>query len=404
MSTPTTEFLTLMGPEPFALLTEARELAPVVPIKFPDGLTRHLVTRYADVRRVLGDPRFSSDLTDTVSQIQGPTAIVLQKFQDLLGSSMLNVDPPDHTRLRKLVVRAFSAKRVDALRPRITELAEGLLDEVAGQSEIDLVAAFAFPLPVLVICELLGVPAQDRAHFSSLSHKMLAYLDSEQVILEAAAAVDGLVAYMAGLIEAKRAAPADDLISDLIAISEDGDRLSAEELVAMGVLLLNAGHETTVNLIGNGAVLLLQRPDVLERLRERPELVPAAVEEFLRLDGPVHPGLVRVATEDSEVGGVPVPAGSLLLLSTSGANRDPREFADPDRIDLDRPANPHLALGHGIHFCVGARLARLEGEIAFSALLRRFPKLELAVPAAELLRRPGALLRGYASLPLRVGD
>ncbi|MGO1055339.1 cytochrome P450 family protein [Crossiella sp. CA198] len=404
MSTPTTEFLTLMGPEPFALLTQARELAPVVPIKFPDGLTRHLITRYADVRRVLGDPRFSNDLTDTVSQLQGPTAIVLQKFQELLGSSMLNVDPPDHTRLRRLVVRAFSAKRVDSLRPRITELAEGLLDEVAGQSEIDLVAAFAFPLPVLVICELLGVPAQDRAHFGALSHQMLAYLDSEQVIREAAAAVDGLVAYMAGLIEAKRVAPADDLISDLIAISEDGDRLSAEELVAMGVLLLNAGHETTVNLIGNGAVLLLQRPDVLERLRERPELVPAAVEEFLRLDGPVHPGLIRVATEDSEIGGVPVPAGSLLLLSTSGANRDPRQFADPDRIDLDRPANAHLALGHGIHFCVGARLARLEGEIAFSTLLRRFPKLELAVPAAELLRRPGALLRGYASLPLRVGD
>ncbi|MCO1578108.1 cytochrome P450 [Crossiella sp. SN42] len=403
MSTPTAEFLTLMGPEPFDLLTRVRETSPVVPIAFPDGLDRHLVTRHEDVRQVLADPRFSSDLSESVALLQGPTAPVLRKFQDLLGRSMLNVDPPDHTRLRKLVVRAFSAKRVDALRPRITELAGQLLDQVAGQSEIDLVADFSFPLPVLVICELLGVPPEDRAHFSALSHQMLAYLGSERAIREAQAGIDGLVAYMSGLIEAKRAAPADDLISDLIAISEDGDRLAPDELVAMGVLLLNAGHETTVNLIGNGVVLLLQRPDVLARLREEPALVAAAVEEFLRLDGPVHPGLVRRATVDAEIGGVPVAAGTFVLLGTSAANRDPRRFANPDEIDLDRADNPHLAFGYGIHFCLGARLARLESEIAFNALLARYPKLELAVPVAELRRRPGALLRGFDSVPLRVG-
>ncbi|MBP2476604.1 cytochrome P450 [Crossiella equi] len=402
MTTASAEFLQLMGAEPFALLDELREGGPVVPVAFPDGMDRWVVTRYEDARAVLADDgRFRSDLTGAVAELRGPTAEVVRKFQALLSKSVLSTDAPVHTRLRKAVVRAFSARRVDALRPRVTELAEQLLDAVRGRAEIDLVADFAFPLPVLVICELLGVPAEDRDHFSSLSQKMLGQLVDPESVQEASAAIDGLTSYMAGLIGEKQLFRGDDLLSDLVELSQDGDRLSSEELLAMAVLLLNAGHETTVNLIGNGMALLLRAPHLLDRLRARPDLVPRAVEEFLRLDGPVAPGLVRHAVEAAEIGGVTVPAGALVLVSLPGGNRDPRHFPAPEEFRLDRPdPGHHLAFGHGVHFCVGARLARLEAEIAFTALLRRYPEMS---PAGEPRRRPGALLRGYDTLPVRVG-
>jgi cytochrome P450 len=311
---------------------------------------------------------------------------------------MLNSDPPDHTRLRRLVATAFTMRRVELMRPRIVEITDELLAGLAGREQVDLVDDFAFPLPVTVICELLGVPYADREDFRTWSTVLLSAGEIDAVV----AAGKNMAAYLHELIAAKRADPVDDMLSALIQARDDGDRLDEAELVSMAFLLLVAGHETTVNLIANGTLALLQHPDQRAALRADPALLPGAIEEFLRYDGPISHATIRYTTEPVEIGGVTIPGGEFVVIALGSANRDDDRFADADRLDVTRPAGGHLAFGHGIHFCVGAPLARLEGQIAIGRLFDRFPDLALAVDANELRWRHSTLLRGLESLPVRL--
>jgi cytochrome P450 len=309
---------------------------------------------------------------------------------------MLAADPPDHTRLRRLVSAAFTVRRVEALRPRIEEITDDLLDAMAGRDRVDLIDAFAFPLPIQVICELLGIPAGDRDAFRDWSNVIVAGAQSGDRL---PGAIQQMVTYIRELIADRRASGGDDLLAGLIGVRDEQDRLSEDELTSMAFLLLIAGHETTVNLIGNGTFLLLDQRERWERLRADPALLPAAIEEFLRYEGPVETATFRVAAEDLEIGGAAVSAGEPVLVSLLSANRDDH-FPDADDLRLDRAQNPHLAFGHGIHYCLGAPLARLEAQVAFGRLMDRYPGLTLAVPAQELSWRPGLLMRGLQSLPV----
>lgn len=377
-------------PDPYPWFDELRAAGPVQRVRLRGGTEAWMVTRHRDVLAAAGDPRLSSD----PSRVDAGTR--------MLGTptmpSMLTIDPPDHTRLRRLVSRAFTARRVEGLRPRVRELAEELLDAIAPRGHADLVADFAFPLPVAVICELLGVPFADRAFFSRQSAELLRPpVDAEGVALVEAAR-QRLRDYLAELVRSKRVHRTDDMLGDLVTAGEE-QRLTDEELISMGVLLLVAGHETTVNLIGTGMLLLLRRPYEMAALRADPALLAPAVEEFLRFDGPVMTGVVRYTTEDVEIGGRTVPAGQVVVLSTGAANRDPERFDRPEEVILDRGDNPHVAFGHGLHFCLGAALARVEAVEGIGALLRRLPRPALAVSGDELRWRP-SLLRGLAALPI----
>jgi cytochrome P450 len=300
--------------------------------------------------------------------------------------------------LRRLVQKAFTPGRVAALRPRIEAITASLLDAMA-EGVVDLITAFAFPLPMTVICELLGIPDGDREEFKTWSQVILS---STATFDEYRAAGGAMYAYFTRLLADKRAAPADDLLSALITARDSGDSLDEPELLAMIFLLLVAGHETTVNLIATGTLALLTHPSELSRLRADPSLLPGAIEELLRYANPLNHATDRYAPEPLEVGGVMIPADEPVLVVTSSANRDPARFPDPDRLDLGRDASGHVAFGHGIHYCVGAPLARLEGEIAFGALLSRFPGLSLAVDPATLRWRPSSLIHGLETLPVRL--
>jgi cytochrome P450 len=307
---------------------------------------------------------------------------------------MLGADPPDHTRLRRLVSAAFTTRRIEALRPGIERIADELLDAMAGRHEADLIDAFAFPLPIQVICELLGVPAEDRDRFRDWSDVIVG---GEAYRERIPAALTAMVGY---IVERRQAGDGDDLLSGLIRVRDAGDRLSGTELSSMVFLLLIAGHETTVNLIGNGTYLLLDRPERWAGLRENRELLPTAIEELLRYDGPVETSTFRLTTADVRIGDQVIPAGESVLVVLLSANRDGDRFPDADLLRLDRGQNPHLAFGHGIHYCLGAPLARLEAQVAFTKLLTRLPDLRLAVPSTELHWRPGVLLRGLKELPV----
>jgi cytochrome P450 len=318
---------------------------------------------------------------------------------------MLNSDPPDHGRLRRLVNKAFTVRQVERLRPRITAITAALLDGMANQGaqgvqpEVDLLASFAFPLPITVICELLGVPPADRDDFRAWSATIVSDTPAPEVFQAHATA---MARYFMALLAAKRQQPGDDLLSALLAARDDEDRLSENELVSMAFLLLVAGHETTVNLIASGVLALLLNPAELARLRADPALIASAVEELLRYVNPVSNATFRCATEPVELGGVRIGRGDPVLVSLSGANRDPARFGDPDQLDLGRDSSGHLAFGHGIHYCLGAPLARLEAGIAVSGLLARFGSISLAVPAASLRWRPSTLIHGLESLPVRL--
>ncbi|KWW99114.1 cytochrome P450 family protein [Carbonactinospora thermoautotrophica] len=371
-----------------------RDHDPVRRVTLPSGLPAWLVTRYEDVKAVLADPRLSKD----VRRFPDPGRyLVAADLRETISRHMLNADPPDHTRLRKLVSKAFTPRRVEALRPRVQQITEELLDRMAPLGRVDLIDAFAFPLPVTVICELLGVPVEDRDEFRVWSNVIIEGVGAGDRFESAVRAMDK---YLRELVEAKRRSPGDDMLSDLIAAREEGDRLSEGELTSMAFLLLVAGHETTVNLIGNGVYLLLTHPDQLALLRSDPGLLPSAVEEFLRYEGPAETSTLRFATEPIEIGGVTIPAGEVVLVALASANRDGRRFADADRLDITRGDSQHLAFGHGIHYCLGASLARLEGQVAIGELLARFPDLALAVPPEELAWRPGTLIRGLRELPV----
>jgi len=387
-----------------------QRLLAQAPVQWNEVLHAWTLARYADVVGTLTDSRFSAErpIAETRAAA-GPDAAASPANLDpdsspRLARSMLVSDPPDHTRLRALVQKAFTPRMIEQLRPRIIAIVGELLDRMSQKSGIDsevvdLIGDLAYPLPVVVIAELLGVPAEDRVKFHEWSAVVAASLDplvSESVATRVVEARAALHAYLREIIALRRREPRADLISALVAVEEQGDVLSEPELVVMCTLLLIAGHETTVNLIGNGMLALLRHPQELARLRADPSLITSAVEELLRFDSPVQL-TARIATERLEIGGRAIEAGQWVLPLLGAANHDPAQFADPETLDLSRTPNNHVAFGRGIHFCLGAPLARLEGQIAIAALVRRFPNLALA---GDPIRRNQITLRGLASLPV----
>jgi cytochrome P450 len=384
---------------PLAYFARMREEGPVTPVALPGGERSWLVTRYADVRAALADPRLHKDWAGKLT----PPDWVPDEVTGYLSVHLLNADPPDHTRLRKLVSKAFTARRVAGLRPRVEAITAALLDALqarltAGET-VDLIEAFAFPLPVTVICELLGVPAEDRARFREWSNAIVSSSEEPGVFYAAGSA---MFHYFSQLVAAKRDEPADDVVSALIETRDSGDSLDERELIAMLFLLLVAGHETTTNLIASGTLALLAHPAELARLRAEPSLLPGATEELLRYVNPLNHATERFTLEPVEIGGVTIPAREWVLCVTSSANRDPARFPDADRLDVGRDAGGHVAFGHGIHYCLGAPLARLEGEVAFGALLSRFPTLSLAADPSSLRWRHSSLIHGLETLPVRL--
>jgi cytochrome P450 len=383
--------------DPFPFYEELRERGPVRRVVTARGIEAWLVTRYEDALAALSDPRLSSDLRDA-SDTRLLDQLPRTERESFLRS-MIRVGPPDHTRLRRLVSAAFTARRVAALRPRVQEITDRLLDAVVPAGRADLVADLALPLPVTVISELLGVPAEDREGFQEWTDVMLAQHPGRPDLAAVEQAWRTMWSYLQDLIADKRARQGDDLLSALITARDEDRRLDEDELVAMAFLLLVAGYVTTVNLIAGGVAALLANPAQLKLLRDDPSLLPGAVEEFLRYDGPVNPGVIRFPVEEVEIGGVRIPRGATVMIATAIADRDPERFADPYRLDVTRTENAHLAFGHGAHYCLGAPLARLEGEIAVGTVLRRLPDLALAVPYEELGWQIGGL-RGPKRLPV----
>jgi cytochrome P450 len=385
--------------DPRSVYAGLRTEAPVQQVVMPDGVPGWLVTDHADARVLLDDRRLSKDHRRAADLRSGPAGA----YSLPLANHMLNLDPPDHTRLRKLVSKAFTSRAVARLRPAIERIADDLLDamaaDLAAHGEVDLLDALAFPLPIAVISELLGVPHADRARLRMWSKAFTSGVPTEVLVR----ASDEVGAYLADLVAAKRAEPTEDLLSDLVQVSDEGDRLSENELVSMALLLIVAGHETTVNLIGNSVLALLRHPDQFAALRADPALLPGAIEEFLRYDGPIHIATIRFTTEPVPVGDVTIPAGEFVMISLLEANRDADRFSDPDRLDITRPAGGHLAFGHGIHYCVGAPLARLETRITLDRLLSRFDTLALAGDPTELQWRGSLLIHGLRNLPVRLG-
>ncbi len=403
-TTPQQSLVNFFNPElladPYPWYAELREMgvAYLTPPAQPD-VRVPILSRYADVQRVLRDPRFGRAGFSKGAQ----TALGDGPLARAFGQWMLFRDPPDHTRLRGLVNRAFTPRAVEALRTHIDAIVQGLLDKQRGKPSFDLVQGFAYPLPVLVICELLGVPPEDRRRFSAWSAAIGQGLDNlglgdAEVVRRGNEAADGLTEYFRKLIHARRGAAVDDILNGLIAAEEQGERLSEDELLATCVLIFFAGHETTVNLIGNGTLALLRNPFEQERLRSMPELLPNAVEELLRFDSPVQRS-GRTILADVEVGGLMLHQGERVNVLIGSANRDPAQFTDPDRLDISRPnAAQHLSFAAGIHYCVGAPLARLEAQLALGALLRFAPELRLATDTPAW--RATFVLRGLAALPV----
>ena len=353
---------------------------------------------HADVTTLLRHPRLSTDESRAATEVG-------QDEDNNRKRSLLFMDPPDHTRLRGLVARAFTPRRIEDLRLAAQAIAAELIDAMTGRTgPVDLIQSFAYPLPVRVICALLGVPPEDEATFTAWSRGVARSVDpsvlrTPEIDAAIVEARQGLSTYLGDLLAERRRAPGDDLLSALAAVDVEGDRISAREVVALAQLLLVAGHETTVNLIGNGVLALLRAPEQLALLRQSPALVGPAIDELLRFDGPVQI-TQRVVLEDMDVVGCPVKAGDEIMLVLGAANRDPAAFADPHRLDVTRDARRHVAFGGGIHHCLGAALARMEGQIALSALLDRFERIELA---GTPTRRPTFTLRGLEQLPVTLG-
>jgi cytochrome P450 len=370
------------------------EKGPLQYLTLFTGVPVWLVTGYAETRELLAHP-------DVVrSPMDGPHGDSV--FDDLVNRTernMLSANPPDHTRLRKLVTAAFTRRRIEALEPRIREIAAGLLDEIAAAGDqVDLVNAYSYPLPITVICELIGIPVVRREDFRRWSSVFVnASMHTAEEYIDA---TTHMLAFVDALIEDKRNAPADDLLSGLIAARDGGDRLSRDELTSMVFLLLAAGHETTVSLITNGVHALLRHPDQLALLMAEPQRLPAAVEELLRYDGPLQAAIPYVAGAPIEIAGSRIETGQVIVFALLPANRDGRRTDRPDELDITRPESAHLAFGHGIHHCLGAPLARLEGRVALGMLFERFPGLRLAVPERDPFRTPGLLMNNIRELPV----
>ncbi|MFJ7205939.1 cytochrome P450 [Streptomyces sp. NPDC098789] len=374
------------------MYAELRAQGPVHRARTPDGREVWLVVGYEEARTALADPRLSKDPRTLLGDDVGQGAAAL--------ANMLESDPPHHTRLRKLVTREFTPRRVEALRPRVQATTDGLLDAMlaAPDGRADLVEALAFPLPMTVICELLGVPPRDAARLHDWSSAII----SPSGPAAEGAALRAIATYFIGLIEDKRVGPGGDLMSALVKITdEEGDRLSESELLGVAFLLLIAGHETTLNQLTNGVRALLEHPDQLAALRADPSLIDNAVEEMLRYDGPLKSATDRFTTEPIDIGGILVPARQQVLVALSAANHAAEKFDDPERFDIRREARGHVTFGHGLHYCVGAPLARMELQIAVRALLDRCPGLALDAAVDELPWIDSVLMRGTRALPVR---
>jgi len=390
---------------PYPVYSLLRTIRPVLPVPLAgfDGAGAWMLTRYQDVQSVLRDSRFSAD------RLRAPIVREnLDRLPPFLRQSaeglrtMLVMDAPDHTRVRKLVNKAFTPKRIARLRDHIQAIVDGCIEQMTQAVHCDLIHDLAEPVPAVVIAELLGVAPEDHRQFREWSSTLIggiASLGDDGAQQAARAAGENILAYLQHTISARRTEPRDDLISAMIQAQEERDALTDLELLATSNLLLLAGHETTTNLIGNGMLALLREPDQLERLRTDPSLWPTAVEELLRYDGPVQ-ATVRVATESVEVGEKVIPEGSMVIVSIGAANHDPEVFDEPDRLDVGRDPNPHVAFGFGAHFCMGANLARLEAEVALRTLCSRFETITLEDDAPAY--RPNPILRGIARLDLTV--
>jgi cytochrome P450 PksS len=389
---------------PFPFYRRLRAEAPVFRVTLPDRQTGWLVTRYDDVVTVLKGEQFAKDAFRVLSKEQLDAIPWLTKLlmplMMPLAHHMLDRDPPDHTRLRALVQQAFSPRLVEGMRGRIETLAEDLLNRVARRGRMDLIADYALPIPTTIISEMLGVPVADRHKFHRWSGAMLSAGASRFGFLRAIPSVLRFMRYIRRLIKHRRTDLRDDLVSGLITAKDADESLSDDELLSMILLLIVAGHETTVNLIGNGTLALLEHPDQLERLRSDPGLIKSAVEELLRFTAPVETATERFAREDLELAGMKIAKGDLVFAALASANRDESQFANPDTLDIAREPNKHLAFGLGIHFCLGASLARLEGQIAINRLLARAPDLRLAIDPNAVRWRSGLVLRGLKSLPV----
>jgi len=383
---------------PQGFFARLRESRPVAPVRMPAYGRAWVVTRHEDVRAVLTDPRMAKDVHRWPGGGRSRPSEATGVY-----AHMLHADPPEHTRLRRLVQKPFASRRA-ALRPRTEEIAAALLDEMARRSDdvVDLLGQYARPLPITVICELLGVPVADREWV-----RVAVYAYDERT--EHARVERELATYFTELVAAKRTEPGDDLVSELVIVSDnanaDGaaDGLTRDELVSTAFLLIMAGFDTTVNLIASGTLALLTHPEETARLRQDPSLLPAAVEELLRFTSPVNHANDRFTTENVQIGDVVIPAGEWVIPAIASADWDPVRFPDPDRLDLGRDTSGHLAFGHGVHHCLGAPLARMEAEVALGALLARFPRIALAVPSSALRWRPVSLMNGLDSLPIRLG-
>ena len=374
------------------------------PVHYSEALDAWVLTRYRDVEAVLNDDRFSANRR--LARNRFAQLMVQQEMQRMgpVGqvTTMLGADPPEHTRLRRLVSKAFTVRAVESLRPRIQQLVDELLDEAEAKGDFDLVADLAFPLPVIVIAEMLGVPPEDRHLFKRWSDDVaasLGLLTRPDVAERARQSILEMTEYFRQAVAERRRRPREDLISGLVAAEEQGQALSEQEVLATLVLLLVAGNETTTNLIGNGMLALFRHPDQWERLCRQPELVRTAVEELLRYESPAQ-ATSRVALQELEIDGRRVEPYQMVMCIIGAANRDPEVFAEPDRLDIAREPNPHLAFGDGIHFCLGAPLARAEAQTAFAALARRFPRIRPLSDRAEW--GPNYILRGLKRLPVSV--
>jgi cytochrome P450 len=378
-----------------ATVAELREQGPVHRAVLPDGTPVWAVIGYDEAAAALSDPRLSVAAMAAAGVIDGGKLTVQQR--DGLLRGLTSTDPPDHTRLRRLVSSAFAARQVGTMRPWINSLTDTMIDDFAPAGRVELMSQLALPLPMLVISELLGIPEADRPQFQEWSHALISGMGTPDFALDAALE---FLDFLRKLCADKREHPDDGLISALIQARDDGEALSEDELTSMVFLMVIAGHDTTVGLIGNGVYLLMNDPEQFAALRADPSRLPAAIEEFLRLESPVPFGTFRAAIDSFDFAGTPITAGDLVLISLQSANLSPTQFTDPERLDPGRSQGRHLSFGHGIHYCLGAPLARLEAEATIGSLLLRFPDLHLEVPAAELTWSRSAFVHRLDALPL----
>lgn len=388
--------------DPYPYFGRLREAGRVVRIQTAFAGQGWLVTRHEDAQRLAGDPRLSVDDRHAGPELRCRLAQFKFRFADSLPESMLVMDPPEHTRLRRMVAREFTPRRVAALAPYIEETVRLLLAPLPPDGTTDLVPVLAEPLPTMVICRLLGLSEQDATHLRPFVSSLTELPVDAQAAARVELARDAVWTYLSRMIEEKRHTPDEGLLSALISAHDDEGRLTDTELTAMAGVLFAGGAETTTQMISSGLLLLLRHPEQLARLVDSPALAPTAVDELLRFESPVTLGLIRYAVEDITIADVTIPRGDLVFVGVATANHDPDRFTEPDRLDVARRDNPHMAFGHGPHYCLGAPLARLELQVVLTALLRHHPQMELACRPADVPWRPSAL-RGPASLPVRLG-